>query len=274
MKKIVLPCMLVALISASAQAANLAADNASDPAYSSGWLDGSNGGYGFGAWQLIPSTPGPLSGHFIGSSTGNGDGLDNGLSGGVANDNDIDTGTMIPVSWGMYANNGRNAVAYRPFTGGPLSVGQTFSVDFDNGWINSTPITGQIDIGLTDSANNVIFRVSFIGGALNYQYADAGGIFQLSTIPFGDEGFNLSVTMTGPFAYSATLTRRDGISTNWTGTLNAAPEGFVARNFTAGSGSAHDLFINSMSIVPEPSTIALAALGVIGVAVRAFRRRA
>jgi hypothetical protein len=55
--------------------------------------------------------------------------------------------------------------------------------------------------------------------------------------------------------------------------MDAAPEAFLAQTIQAGSGSAFDLFINSMEIVPEPSTIALGALGVAGVALRALRRR-
>jgi hypothetical protein len=76
----------------AAWAANLAADDASDPAYNSGWLNGSNGGYGFSAWQLSVSHLFDV-GHLIGDSTTNADGSDDGNVNGVAGDRDINTGS-------------------------------------------------------------------------------------------------------------------------------------------------------------------------------------
>jgi hypothetical protein len=81
--------------------ANLASDDASDPAYSGGWTNGSNGGSGFGPWQL--TTIGFIAGHFIGNSIQNADGSDNGNINGTASDSDINTGTIAPVAWGMFA---------------------------------------------------------------------------------------------------------------------------------------------------------------------------
>lgn len=274
MKKIVLPCMLVALISASAHAANLASDHAGDAAYSPlTWTNGSNGGYGFGPWNLAAT---PNAGHFMWTSVNNADQLDDGNVGGVANDNDIDTQDPLGqyVSWGMYAPAPSSATAIRPFTGTTpeLEPGQTFSVDFDTGFIAAG---GRASVALLDGANNPILTVFFIGGAAAYEYSDATGTFSTG-IGWGSEGLTLSVTIgnTG-FDYTATLTRRDGVSTNWTGVMNTVARGFGAQLSRNGPGGAQfDFFINSMSIVPEPSTIALAALGVIGVAVRAFRRRA
>jgi hypothetical protein len=54
MKKIFFFLLLAALARQSS-AANLAFDDASDPVYTNGWFSGSNGGYGFGAWQLVIS---------------------------------------------------------------------------------------------------------------------------------------------------------------------------------------------------------------------------
>ncbi len=258
-------------VAAVSHAANLASDDAADVAYSGGWTNGSNGGSGFGAWVLSPTTPGPNSGHFIGSSTANGDGADDGNVGGLPTDGDINS-SLGPVAWGMYANSGNTASAIRPFTGGPLDAGQTFSIDFDNGYIEPG---GRVIVGLLDAFNSPIFQVGFIGGSANYFYLDAGGGGP-TAVGYGDEGLNLSVTMTGSTNYTAVLTRRDGTSDTWSGTMSAAPEAFGALNVNSagtGGGPPFDFFINNMSIVPEPSTIALAALGLIGVAVRYLRRR-
>jgi hypothetical protein len=269
MNKIIAIIGALALANAT-WAANPASDDASDPAYGAGWLNGSNGGTGFGPWQL--STFGTIAGHFIGHSTQNADGLDDGNVNGTANDNDITTftGPGQPVAWGMYADVGGNqAQAIRPFTGGPLTSGQIFSINFDNGYIEPG---GRIIVGLLDSGNTPVFQVLFTGGSANYDYIDGSGLFTTG-MGYGDEGLNLTVQMTGATSYQATLSRFDGAVANWSGTMNAAPEAFGAVSINVGQGFPHDFFINSMSIVPEPSTIALGALGVAGVALRALRRR-
>jgi hypothetical protein len=272
MKKTITAISALALASAT-WAANLASDDASDPAYSGGvWTNGSNGGFGFGPWQLI--TSGSDSGHYIGDSTNNGDGTDDGNINGTASDSDINTGTFRPVAWGMYAGVGLNsAQATRSFTGGALDYGQTFAINFDNGFIE---FDGFIDLALLDAFSTPVLQVAFLGGGAQYFFADAGG-GGLTGLDFGTEGLRLEVTMTGVTNYTATLTHFSFTnSVTWSGTMTAAPEAFRATIADAGGvgpGQAFNLYINSMEIVPEPSTIALGAIGVAGVALRALRRR-
>jgi hypothetical protein len=256
-------------LATSATAANLAYDDASDSVYSGGWTNGSNGGYGFGPWSL--TTFGSAAGHFIGSSTNNGNSLDDGNMNGTANDNDIDTGSALPAAWGMFADNvGFNhAVATRPFIGGPLNYGQTFSINFDNGYVDES---GTVILSLLDSFSNTVFSVFYNGVLPDYRYNDSAGTSS-SGMLYGDEGLTLEVTMTGVTNYTATLTRFDGSITNWSGAMNAAPELFRAEAVFLGIDQRRHFFINSMQIVPEPSTITLGALGTLGVALRAFRRR-
>lgn len=252
--------------------ANLAADAAWDPAYAGGWTNGSNGGYGFAPWIFSPAASHANAGYYIGSSTSNGDGLDNGLVGGAAGDLDIDTGPFFSVSWGLYGNNGASATAVRPFTGGGLDPGQTFSIDFDNGDVEAP---GEIILAFMDVFFNPLFQVSFSGGGSYYEYIDVAGV-STTAVAFGDEGLRFSMTMTGPTNYTASLVRRDGVSDTWSGDLTAAPGVFVAihdKGAGTNSGVRFDFFINNMEIVPEPSTIALAALGVIGLAGCYLRRR-
>src|SRR4051812_16066646 len=99
--------------------AQIAADDASQPAYQDGWSAGDNGGFGFGAWTFLNQA-------FIGSSTSNGPG---GTSPG------IDT---AGESFGLLSNAGTPALAQalRPFNT-VIAVGQTFSMDFDNGTVGS-----------------------------------------------------------------------------------------------------------------------------------------
>jgi hypothetical protein len=174
-------------------AANLASDDASVPAFSGGWTNGSNGGTRFGAWQL--STFGTTAGHFIGNSTNNADGADDGINNGTAGDSDINTGAIAPVAWGMYADTGgSNALAVHPFTGGALDAGQVFSVNFDNGYIRPG---GRVVVGFWNSHYSSVFAVGFIGGSSDYDYNDANGTFTTG-LGYGDEGLNLTVTMKGP----------------------------------------------------------------------------
>src|SRR5205085_2903170 len=83
----------------------VAYDRASEGAYNGGWTNGSNGGVGFGPWTLVlGNSNGTSNGFFIGSSTNNGSG------GGVGIDS-------CGESFGIYANNGVYAVAYRSLGG-------------------------------------------------------------------------------------------------------------------------------------------------------------
>src|SRR5258708_4985853 len=112
----------VVLSPLSANAASPASDNASDPAYASSWATASNGGNGWGgAWQLIPPFNAPGWGFYVGSSTNN-------AGGAPANDGDIDSSGS--KAWGIYANNGSEAFATRPFNGQMLP-GQKFEIDMD-----------------------------------------------------------------------------------------------------------------------------------------------
>ena len=121
MKKTTLILTMIMAMIHAAQAANVASDSAADGAYDAGWTDGSNGGTGFAAWQLTAHDGG---GHFMGTSSGN--------AGGTSGS--IDTNGP---SWGLWSTNG-TVDAVRPLTGGDLMTEQALTVEFDNGYLNST----------------------------------------------------------------------------------------------------------------------------------------
>lgn len=252
------------LAATSSHAANEATDNASDVVYNDGWNAGDNGGTGFGAWTQSGSTNGSNGGYFVGSSTANGDGDSNA-------DGDINTSGE---ALGIYANGGQSVSAVRGFTGGALSVGQTFIISFDNGWLD----TGSSDV-LTLESSTGTDRLSFFftGGNANYELFDNSG-FVNTGIGFSDEGMTLAVTLTGADTYSVLITPLGGGSaTNISGTLQnaGAPIDQVqVANNNAGSGGNFDFYVNSLQVIPEPSTMALTGLGMLGLGFLRRRRLA
>jgi len=265
-------------LATSAWAANAAGDNASSYAYNpANWPNGSNGGFGFGPWALSVSVGG-AGGFFIQSSTLNGNGLDDGIVGGVAGDGDIDTtlgpspdvapwppaNVTDPRSWGMW-NGGGVTDAIRPFTGGPLGLGQHFQVDFDNGFV---PSGATVGIGLYNAANQALWEVFFVGLGGTYINNDAGGAVP-TAVPYGDEGLHVDFMLTGPATYTMTLTRRDGVTQTINGNLivpaNLDQNVAEFRAFDAGNqgGSPNDFYVNSLA-VPEPSSWVLAVIGLVG----------
>jgi hypothetical protein len=244
--------VLASVFAASAEAANMALDVASNAPYDDGWQSGDNGGSGFGPWTLATNNNNPSTGgFFIGSSTGNGNGDGNG-------DGDIDT---AGEAFGLYANSGDEALATRSFTGGPLGPGQTFSIDFDNGFI--------------DFGNEVVFRLfgngntrlvfGFGGGQSNYVVIDGTGLHDTG-VPFTDEGLSVDVTLLLNNGYELSI---NGTQV-FTGTIGAGDpiDEFGLLNDNAGSGSSNDAFFNSFAVtgtvIPEPATIVLAGLVLLG----------
>lgn len=266
-------------LSATAFASNPAADNASSYAYNPAvWPNASNGGFGFAPWQL--AVVGGAGGHFIFTSTGNADALDNGIAGGLIGDWDIDTtvgpspdvptyppaNVTDPRSWGMW-NIGGVTDAIRPFTGGPLALGQHVKVDFDNGFAQSGNTVG---IGLQNAAGQNLWEVYFVGGGAFYINNDAAGPAP-TTVAYGDEGLHVDFMLTGAASYTMTLTRRDGVFQTINGNLinpgGTTPDQNITqfRAFDANGpgGDANNFYINSLA-VPEPSSWMLAVMGLVG----------
>ncbi len=249
-------------------AANLAFDSAADPVYNDGWQSGDNGGYGFAPWALL--TLGSSSGHFLASSTGNGDGLDDGNINGAANDHDIDTAGR---AWGMYASfdsSADGAGAVRNLTGGALTVGQSISIDMDNGYINSS---GYNYVGITfvSSSDSVLFR--FEGGDANYEvYSNNLATLTPTTLPFADEGLTLSLTRTGFSTIDLTATLRNGATQTLplilSGATGADIQAVLLANDSAGQGPPHDAYFNSITVTPEPASAALLGLGAMALVSR------
>ena len=240
----------------------IAFDSASDPAYGGGWTNGSNGGYGFGPWNL--SHPSPSTTFGIGPSTANGDGLDDGVYNGVPSDGDI--GIALRLQGTNFT-----ATAGRLFSSGRLAIGQTFSIDFDNGDYGYET-RYAIQLYQTDSSFNPVdlaFELFLHLGSF-YGYLDTG--FGTTTlIEYGTEGLRFSFSLTGEidygtatnYSYVASLVRADGVSTSWTGEVAYRPDYLqLEHSIPIGAdATVNGFYVNNLSIVPEPSTLAILVCG-------------
>ncbi len=230
--------------------APLAADNAFQTAYGGGWTNGSNTGFGFGPWVLTDTAPlnPSLNGFFLGSSTGNAGDSAPGID---ANG----------YSWGIYANSGNNAAAYRAFANGSLQVGQSFLINMDNGYISGSSTvgfvlrTGNASSSPSDYNNGARFEFKYIGSDSvdSYKVVDNGGQQNIG-VPFTGTGLRLKFTLTGTNAYTlATINNASGATNIFSGTLGGTVNGTVDSlaiyNLNAGTGSDYDAFFNSLQVV-------------------------
>lgn len=246
--------VIVAAWACQVFAASVAVDQASN--YSA-WTNGSNGGSGFGAWQLVPPSNSNNAGFFLGSSANNG----SAPSGNINSAN----GT----AFGLYANSGQTASAVRPFTGGALAVGQTLSLQMDNGWIDHNSVVG---FSLQTSGGGNVLEFYFRGGTANY-IVNVGGVETNTAVAFTDGGLSLAFTLTSPTTYALDVTRLVNNQVfNLTGSFGSAAsiERLRLFNFNAGGGSPYDAFFNQLRIgqvapppPPEP-VIPLPAASLMG----------
>ncbi|TAL05939.1 MAG: hypothetical protein EPO07_02735 [Verrucomicrobia bacterium] len=240
---------LITLVSISTQAAVVASDDASQSAYSDGWQGGDNGGSGWGSsWTLNSFANGGAAGFFVGSSGGNGGG-------------NIDTGSS--KSWGMYANSGGSPLseAIRSFNG-TLSVGQSVSLKMDNGFVNSG---GTVGFGLRNSSGVNRFELFFVGGESFYKYND-GTSSTATSIGFTRDGIQITFTQNAANGFSVSIVS-GASSASYTGTMSGSDIDRIRFfNSNSGSGSDHDLFFNSLQLVPEPTNVALTLFGVLACA--------
>lgn len=216
------------------RAATIAGDSAADAAYNGGWTNGQNGGSGFGPWQL---TVGGSGGHFVSMSSVNAGG----------SSGNIDDASR---SWGLWSTNGV-IEAVRSFSGA-LATGQTFSVAFDNGWINTDRSAG---IALRNNAGQTLWEFYFSGGSRQYTINQYGGAVA-TDIPFTGDGLYLKFTLTGPTSWfvrvnaqvlgsTATFYAYDGYLLSQS---DSAIAQFRTWNYEAGAGGNYDSFINKIAI--------------------------
>ncbi len=228
-----------------------AADNASDPVYSGlGNINGLNGGNGYTAWTASPVTNSSQSGWFVGSSTNNAGGHTGGID------------SAGGKSWGGFANNGAVASATRLLASGPMAVGQTFSMDMDNGFVESG---GTVGFGLQNASGQNLVQVYYVGNdsSNSYKSADSTGQHNLG-VPWTADGLHLQIILLTAGTYSGTLTPVGGSPVSFSGALLNPSGGqgialvrlFNANSAASNSGPQYDTLWNNMtvSVVTNTST--------------------
>ena len=269
MKTFILAFLLAGV---SAFAANDGMDDASASAYIDGWQTG-DGAFGTvcDAWTNT-TTSGNVSdnGFFVGSSTNNAGGGGPGIDSiRFAFPNDPNP---AHVAWGMYANNGNTAVAYRPFVGGALSPGQEFELAMDNGSVDTGRYVGFVlrNGNVTTNKNaGQRFEFLFAGGENTYKYIDATGVHDTG-IGFTGGGLGVRLILTSSNTYVLRVVVFGDLTPyNFSGMLSGAAgagiESLALYNQNAGPGSSHDAFFNNLLVttgsVPEPRITAVAVSG-------------
>ena len=197
-------------------------DLASDPAYNpSGWITGTNGGSGFGAWAM---TYGSSGGTFIGNS-------------------DIDT---ADETWGMWADEGTTD-AKRIFTTPPAS-GDRISIKMDN-----SNIAGLQEVGLElqNSSDETLLKFYFIGGQSQYTLDDGAGS-TLTGATYTDKGLLIEVEVTSSSTFDIKITdlHTGALTTLINRNMISAPSGQAIgkiRLFNDQAGAFGNLYFNDLS---------------------------
>jgi len=247
--------LTLSLLAAKPAQALIANDVASN--YGGTWANGSNGGSGFLAWAITNNNDGStiFAGSFVGDST--------------AGAGNINTGG---VSLGLYANPGTAVInANRAFATSLSSLDVfTFqmALNFDNGnkgfdifgGTQGTVFNFNVGGGGGVSSANATLNP---GTGAGYDYGGTDAVLDVTLAMTSSTSFSYDISRTSSAGFQGTL-----FSGTVTG-LTDVVSGFGFYNIGTDNGDAqNNLYVNSLSVVPEPSTFALIGVCLAGFALR------
>lgn len=232
------------LVSGPAVTNRLARDDAADLVYTNGWAHESNGGIGFDPWLLSAIAGDGSAGYFLATNPPN---------------TDLNGIASKGRAWGLYAKDDggggvQSVTAYRYFTQGAMTAGQTFGVSLEHGGIAS--INGSVEITLLGTQTfpnpqGEVLTFNFKGGTAAYQISDYDSLFP-TEIPFTVDGirFDFQLLDSGsPARYVLTLDARgaNGGVYRYCGRVESAPK---ALRFRITDVEDADVFLNRLYLAP------------------------
>jgi hypothetical protein len=252
--------MLLALPTFTAGAAQIAWDNASQPAYDDGWQAGDNGGSGFAPWTITSTADGMTT---IGSSTANGDMQP------PTGDIDSPGGRAWAIT---VAPNGTSLTAVRPLIGS-LGIGQHLSFDVDG--ICTSPNSEFMDVVL-GNAGGERWSLSIHPAAIHMVYPGGTGLGALVS-PSTPEGLHIDFSLTGPDTFEATARVLGAEPVFASGNLNGAAGSAIdqiALSYAPSLDPGDPFYVNNLAVTPEPGLPVTCAGLVLALTLRRGRRRA
>lgn len=229
---------------AGAATAQIASDNAGNYGTSGNWTNGSNRGSGFGAWTFSSTNGTGAGGVFIGDPS----------AAGILG--------MSATSFGFYANplgSGANAEVSRPFSSA-LQAGQTFSFQWGLNWDSDSPTSNRgfnLRAGGTQLLNLNMSNSSVVTIQGSPMFSAYG--MQAFTVNFEQ------VSVSSIRVYGVGRNGTETYDNTFTG-LSAAADNFAfyfnATSVPSDPNQANrQMYVNNLSVVPEPTTYGLIALG-------------
>ncbi|MBS1704547.1 MAG: hypothetical protein JST40_01630 [Armatimonadetes bacterium] len=243
MKALIFVSML-SIFSGAVSWAGSAADNAGNSAYDGGWLDGTNGGSGFGPWTLSPYTFGSEIARNYLATNSYVDIKTNGRAWGIA-------GTQDVFSYAGVENK-------RAFSA-PLQAGETFSFDLDNGLVEAEPgsfVDGGFGIVLQNaSGQEMTGLMAWTGNIPSGDYYAIGQSANFDLLPFVTSGAHVSIEVLTATTFKFTITPIGGSPVTVTDSFkNAGPATQIrVWMYNLVTGDDHDVYLNNFAVT-SPGT--------------------